>query len=115
MVPPMQLARVLGTVVATRKYEGLSGVKFLLMQPLDHKLAAVGEPIVAADTVRAGPGELVYWVASREAALALEPFFVPVDAAIVGIVDDVAATSPGKRDGVFETIAPLTSKAGRAS
>ena len=71
MVPPMQLARVLGTVVATRKYEGLDGVKLLLIQPLDHKQAAVGEPIVAADTVRAGPRELVYWVASREAALAL--------------------------------------------
>lgn len=85
----MQLARVIGTVVASQKYEGLEGVKFLLVQPLDHAGRAVGGPSVAADTVRAGPGELVYTVGSREAALALETWFVPVDLTIVGIVDDV--------------------------
>jgi ethanolamine utilization protein EutN len=87
----MNLGRVIGTVVATRKYEGLAGVKLLLVQPLDHMQKKVGEPIVAADTVRAGSGELIYYVNSREAALALDPWFVPVDAAIVGIVDDVDA------------------------
>ena len=85
----MYLGRVVGTVVADRKYEGLGGQKLLLVQPLDHK----GEPSsgleVAVDTVRAGKGDLVYLVGSREAALALEPSFVPVDAAIVGIVDQV--------------------------
>lgn len=91
----MNLGRVIGTVVATQKYEGLQGKKFLVVQPLDHALRSTGEPIVAVDTVRAGPGERwIYFVNSREAALALEPFFVPVDAAIVGIVDDVAAESP---------------------
>jgi ethanolamine utilization protein EutN len=85
----MQLARVIGTCVASRKSEGLQGVKLLVVQPLTPALVAKGEPVVAADTVQAGPGELVYFVASREAALALSPSFVPVDAAIVGIVDEL--------------------------
>jgi ethanolamine utilization protein EutN len=86
----MQLAEVVGTVVATIKYEGLEGVKFLIVQPLDRELRPRGRPVVAADAVAmAGPGELVYVVASREAALACPEPFVPVDHAIVGIVDEV--------------------------
>ena len=87
----MYLGRVIGTVVATRASEGLEGKKFLLVTPLNHRLETTGEPQVAVDTVRAGPGELVYLVGSREAALALDPWFVPVDAAIVGIVDAIDA------------------------
>lgn len=86
----VQLAEVIGTVVATIKYEGLEGVKFLIVQPLDRDREPVGRPVVAADAVAmAGPGELVYVVASREAALACPEPFVPVDHAIVGIVDEV--------------------------
>ena len=86
----MQLARVQGTVVATVKSEGLEGVRFLVVQPLDKHREPVGEPLVAADAVHmAGPGELVYFVSSREAAEAMPVRFVPVDHAIVGIVDDV--------------------------
>jgi len=86
----MQLGRVTGTVVATTKVDGLEGVKLLIVQPLDEHQAPVGRAVVAADAVHmAGPGELVYVVASREAAEALEPSFVPVDHAIVGIVDEV--------------------------
>lgn len=86
----MQLGRVKGTVVATEKVDGLEGVRFLIVQPLDKKLAPMGTPIVAADAVHmAGPGELVYVVASREAAEAMPIRFVPVDHAIVGIVDAV--------------------------
>jgi ethanolamine utilization protein EutN len=86
----MQLGRVTGTVVATIKSEGLEGVKFLVVQPLDKHQEPTGRPVIAADAVyMAGPGELVYFVASREAAEALEPRFVPVDHAIVGIVDQV--------------------------
>jgi ethanolamine utilization protein EutN len=81
----------MGTVVAERKYEGLEGVKLLIVQPLNHRYEPTGDPIVAADTVRAGPGELVYLTQSREAAQALDPSFVPVDAAIVGIVDQLDA------------------------
>jgi ethanolamine utilization protein EutN len=90
----MQLAEVIGTVVATLKYEGLEGVKFLIVQPLDRDRRPEGRPVVAADAVAmAGPGELVYMVGSREAALACPEPFVPVDHAIVGIVDEVERSS----------------------
>lgn len=86
----MQLAEVIGTVVATEKYPGLEGVRFLIVQPLDRNRRPRGRPVVAADAVAmAGPGELVYVVGSREAALAMPEPFVPVDHAIVGIVDAV--------------------------
>lgn len=98
----MNLGRVIGTVVATQKYEGLSGKKFLVVEPVDHLLRRTADPIVAVDTVTAGVGDLIYFVSSREAALACDPWFVPVDAAIVGIVDDVAcdpsATLPNAKD-----------------
>ena len=88
----MQLARVIGTVVATMKSPGLEGVKLLIVQPLDRHQRPAGAPAVAADAVHmAGPGELVYVVAAREAALALPEPFVPVDLAIVGIVDAVSS------------------------
>ena len=86
----MQFARVIGTLVATQKADGLEGVKFLIVQPLDKHCQPVGEPQVAADgTAQAGPGELVFVIYSREAALALPEWFVPVDLAIIGIVDQV--------------------------
>jgi ethanolamine utilization protein EutN len=87
----MYLGRVVGTVVATQKYEGLEGQKLLLVQPLNHRLENVRVLEVAVDTVRAGYGDLVYLVGSREAALACDPWFVPVDSAIIGIVDAVDA------------------------
>ena len=89
----MYLGKVLGSVVCERKYEGLEGKRLLLVQPLDEAQQAVGPKQVAVDTVRAGPGDLVYLVGSREAALAVEPTFVPIDAAIVGLVDDLQVTS----------------------
>jgi ethanolamine utilization protein EutN len=116
----MNLGRVIGTVVATQKYEGLTGCKLLLVQPLDHAQRKVGDYLVAVDTVRAGFGELIYFVNSREAALALEPSFVPVDATIVGIVDDVATDPlPAIDDGVFvhtgRSAAPAQSVATKSS
>ncbi len=92
----MQLGRVMGTVVATVKYEGLEGVKLLIVQPLDRDQQPTGRPVVAADAVHmAGPGELVYFVGAREASQALPNTFVPVDHAIVGIVDAVAELRGG--------------------
>ena len=86
----MKLGRVIGTVVATHKVANLEGVKFLIVQPLDRDQRPSGEPVVAGDGVHmAGPGELVYVVGSREAAQAMPNPFVPVDHAIVGIVDEV--------------------------
>ncbi len=86
----MNLARVIGTVVATIKYPGLEGIRFLIVQPLDPQGEPEGEPVVAADGVAmAGRGDLVTIVASREAALALPESFVPVDHAITSLVDEV--------------------------
>jgi ethanolamine utilization protein EutN len=94
----MKFARVIGTVVATRKYEGLEGIKFLVVQPLDRDLNPEGQPKIAADaTAQAGPGELVFMVASREGAQALPEVFVPVDLAITGIVDEVEVERGARR------------------
>ncbi len=84
----MKLGRVIGTVVTCVAYEGLQGVKLLLVQPVDKHDRAEGATIVCCDASRqAGVGELIYWEGGREAAMALEPWFVPVDHSIIGIVD----------------------------
>jgi ethanolamine utilization protein EutN len=86
----MLLGRVLGSVVPCVAMDGLRGVPMLLVQPLDQQCQPAGRVIVAADPTRmAGPGELVYYEGGREAALLCDPWFVPVDHAIVGIVDHV--------------------------
>lgn len=86
----MRLARVMGRVVATQKADGLDGIRFLVIRPLDKHQSPTGSTLVAADAVHmAGEGELVYFVSSREAAEAMPERFVPVDHAIVGIVDHV--------------------------
>lgn len=85
----MQLGRVLGTVVASRKTEGLEGIRLLYVIALDERGNDRGDPFVAADTTQAGPGDLVHLTGSREAALAMPEPFVPVDAAILAIVDHV--------------------------
>jgi microcompartment protein CcmK/EutM len=95
----VKFGRVIGTVVASRRYEGLDGVKFLLVQPLDENRQPVGRPEVAADaTAQAGPGHLVFMVASREGAQAMPEVFVPVDLAITGIVDRVDVDPGPRRD-----------------
>jgi ethanolamine utilization protein EutN len=87
----MLLGRVIGTVVTCVAYEGLTGVPMLFVQPLDQHGHEKGAPLVAADATRtAGCGELVYYEGGREAALALETWFVPVDHTIIGIVDTVS-------------------------
>jgi len=86
----MLLGKVIGTVTPALVYDGLEGVPLLLIQPLDKKLKKNGEPLVAADTTRmAGSGELIYYEGGREAALALQKWFVPVDHSIIGIVDGI--------------------------
>ena len=93
----MYLGIVKGTVVAERKASGLEGKKILLVQPIDEHRAPVGDIQAAIDTVQAGVGDVVYLVGSREAALALDPWFVPVDAAIVGIVDGIDVPAKATR------------------
>jgi len=84
----MLLGRVIGTVVPCVVYAGLEGCPMLLVQPLDKNGTPKGRVLVAADSTRmAGPGEVVTFEGGREAALALDPWFVPVDHSIVGIVD----------------------------
>ena len=86
----MLLGKVIGTVVPCIRYEGLEGAKFLIVQPLDKHQKPKGKPLVAADaTAMAGPDELIYYEGGREAAMALDPWFVPVDHTIIGIVDGV--------------------------
>ena len=96
----MLLGRVIGTVVPATLVNELSATPLLWVQPLDKTGKPDGGPLVCADGTRmAGPGQIVYWVASREAALALDPWFVPVDDAIVGLVDEVRHYTKKELDG----------------
>jgi microcompartment protein CcmK/EutM len=83
----MQLARVIGEVVATRKDENLSGIALLLVQPVDSEGNNVGRPLVATDSRGAGTGEHVFFVRGKEASFPFDAGETPTDAAIVGIVD----------------------------
>jgi microcompartment protein CcmK/EutM len=83
----MQLARVIGDVVMTRKDESLVGITLLIVQPLTPERQPAGRPIVAADSVGAGVGEEVFFVRGKEASFPFFPAEPPVDAGIVGIVD----------------------------
>jgi ethanolamine utilization protein EutN len=85
----MFVARVIGTVVASRKDAGLLAAKLMLVQPLAADGTDLGKPLVATDSVGCGEGERVFYVRGREAALPFLPAEVPTDAAIVGIVDDM--------------------------
>ncbi|MCJ7435669.1 MAG: EutN/CcmL family microcompartment protein [Anaerolineales bacterium] len=95
----MLLGRVRGTAICTIKYPDLKGMKLLVVQPLDKHLRPVGPMQVAVDVVMAGPDDLCVMVRSREAALALrEHKFVPVDLALVGIVDQLDVRPDGEFD-----------------
>jgi ethanolamine utilization protein EutN len=86
----MLFGRVMGSAVCTLKYPGTQGLKLLVIQPLNKRLEPVGALQVAADVVDAGLGDLCVMVRSREAALALPDIkFVPIDLALVGVVDDL--------------------------
>ena len=83
----MQLARVIGDIVATRKDENLFGTKLLIIQPLGADGQNAGRSLVALDSVGAGVGEDVFFVRGREASFPFLPVEAPTDATIVGIVD----------------------------
>jgi ethanolamine utilization protein EutN len=95
----MLFGEVKGTAVCTQKYSGIEGIKLLVVQPMDKHLQPQGGLQVAADVVQAGPGDLCVMVRSREAALAMpEIKFVPVDLALVGIVDELQVRPDGEFD-----------------
>ena len=83
----MQLARVIGTVVATVKNESLAGRTLLVIQTLNKDLKPQGKPMVAVDSVGAGVGELVFWCRGKEASFPFTRDDTPTDCTIVGIVD----------------------------
>ena len=89
----MYLGRVIGTIWATRKYETLAGYKMLFVQPINAEQKDIGGPIVALDTVGAGPGEIIFYVTASEAVIPLDVDMAPVDASIVGIVDSINVQS----------------------
>jgi ethanolamine utilization protein EutN len=92
----MLLGRILGSAVCTIKYQDLDGVKLLTVQPLNKKLEPLGRVQVAADVVHAGPGDLVVMVRAREASLAMHGVkFVPVDLAVVGVIDELEIRKDG--------------------
>jgi len=95
----MLFGRVCGTAICTIKYPDLKGMKLLMVQALDKNMETVGPLQVAADVVQAGPGDLCVMVRSREAALAMQEHkFVPVDLALVGIVDELVVRPDGEFD-----------------
>jgi ethanolamine utilization protein EutN len=95
----MLFGRVKGNAVCTIKYPGTEGLKLLIVQPLNKKLEPLGALQVAADVVDAGVGDLCVMVRSREAALAMPiEKFVPVDLALVGIVDELEVRADGEYD-----------------
>ena len=83
----MQLAKVIGDVVVTRKDDNLTGLKLLIIQPLTPQREAAGRTLIAVDSVGAGVGEEVFFVRGKEASFPFYPVEAPVDAGIVGIVD----------------------------
>jgi ethanolamine utilization protein EutN len=86
----MQLARVIGTVVATVKNDSLEGRKLLVVQTLDASLRPHGKPLVALDAIGAGVGELVFWCRGKEASFPFKRDDTPTDCTVVAIVDSEA-------------------------
>ena len=84
----MYIGLVIGNVVCTIKDPTLTGIKLLVIQPLNDEKKPIGDPIVAADGIAtSGIGEFVYLAGQKEAAYPFPNHFAPVDAAIVGFID----------------------------
>jgi len=92
----MQLAKVVGTVVATRKEATLEGLKMLLLRVVDEEGKESGATVVAADAVGAGPGEVVLFAAGSSARQTVLTDKRPVDAVVMAIVDSVAVDGTTK-------------------
>ena len=89
----MDIGKIIGTIVATRKDSTLVGSRLLVVQPLDPAGESIGEPVTAVDIQgAAGYGELVYIVTGGDAAFVSAERAMPVDVAVVGIVDSITVT-----------------------
>jgi len=93
----MQLARVIGTVVATVKNDSLEGRKLLVIQSLDANLQPQGAPLVALDAIGAGTGELIIWCRGKEASFPFRREDTPTDCTIIAIVDSDRHVTQGRR------------------
>ncbi len=85
----MQLGKVIGTIWATCKYDSVKNYKMQIVEPINGQLEKISTPIIALDTIGAGPGEIIYYVTASEAVIPLDVDMAPVDASIVGIVDSI--------------------------
>lgn len=94
----MQLARIIGTIVATQKIPALTGHRLVLLQPCATDGSDTGKTLAAIDLVSAAPGQQVFFVRGREAANAMDNDFTAVDAAVMGIVDTVEGRAIGTLD-----------------
>jgi len=94
----MKLGKVIGNVVSSIKEPGLDSIRLLVVQGLDDNLEPIGNPYVAADGIlTAGPGDIVYLVSKKEAALVFSKELVPIDECIVGFVEEHFVTKRAKR------------------
>jgi ethanolamine utilization protein EutN len=85
----MQLGRVIGRLWCTVKDNSLNGHRLLVVQPVTPEMKDTGKQVVCADATGAGAGELIYWCRGKESSFPFLPDEVPVDAAIVGIIDEM--------------------------
>lgn len=85
----MKIGKVIGTVVATRKDDSLIGSKLMITKPIDLKSIIDEKPLIAVDTVGAGIGELVIYTEGAAARNACNKSNSSIDAAIIGIVDNI--------------------------
>jgi microcompartment protein CcmK/EutM len=84
----MLLAKVLGTVVSTKKEESMKGLRFMLVQPVDAEAKPAGAPVVAVDAVGSGPGEYILYATGSSARQTVATDKRPCDAVIMAIVDN---------------------------
>jgi len=84
----MDIGKVIGTMVAAKKDPSLQGMRLLVVQPLDHNEKEIGRPLIAVDIdYAAGYGDLVYMVTGGDAVNVSPKGPMPVDVAIVGVID----------------------------
>ncbi|WP_147534358.1 EutN/CcmL family microcompartment protein [Bacillus marasmi] len=93
----MKLGIIIGNVWATRKEEGMTGLKLLVVQPIHPDGSFIHSPIIAADRIGAGMGDQIIYTEGSSARAIMPDCISPLDAAVIGIVD---STEIRKREGV---------------